>query len=293
MENSITRGPRHTHPLLAVVVLFVAVLAPATPVAVVAFIAGLDAEPMTLTAQVVLLVAPFGLTLLLLWAWVRLFENRSFTTLGFTTPPMRALPGAVAGAGLFGLVVLVAALAGQVQVGSWNPAMIGGAVVGLLAFAVQGSTEEILCRGFLLQAIRARWGLPIAVAGQAVVFAALHLANPGGARLLPVLNLVLFGVFLAGWTLLEGGLWGACAWHVAWNWTQGNVLGAAVSGQPLGVTVLQTAPTPGASDLLAGGPFGLEGSVLTTVVLAVGAAVVLLLYARRVNPASAPPPAGT
>lgn len=275
---------RYTHPLLAVAVVVMAILVPAVPVSIIALLTGLDRGEMTLTAQVVLLVVPFGSTLGLLWLWVRLFERRTFPTLGFRTPPVRTVPGAVAGAALFGLIVLVAALAGQVRVDGWNPAMIGAAFVGLLAFAVQGSTEEILCRGFLLQAINARWGLPIAVIGQSLVFAALHLGNPGGASLLPVLNLVLFGVFLAGWTLLEGGLWGACAWHVAWNWTQGNVLGAAVSGQTLGVTVLQTTPAPGASDLLAGGPFGLEGSVLTTAVLGIGSVIVFMLRARRAMP---------
>ena len=48
-------------------------------------------------------------------------------------------------------------------------------------------------------------------------------ASAGVALLIPnatalgLLNLSLFGTFLALYALAEGGLWGACAWHTLWN----------------------------------------------------------------------------
>lgn len=275
MEPTAARH-RSTHPLLAVLVVVVAILVPDVLVSVVVLLStGAGAGGgLSLGGQLALLGVPFGLSLVLILVWVRGVEHRPFATLGFTTPVRAALPGAVAGALLFGIVVLVAAAFGQVRVGDANPAAVGGVLVALAGFAVQGSTEEILFRGFLLQAIRTRWGLPVAVGGQALVFAALHLGNTGALAPLVIPDLLLFACFLAGWTLREGGLWGACAWHATWNWVQGNVFGAAVSGIPLDTTIFHTTTTAGASDWLTGGPFGLESSVITTVVLAFGTAAV-------------------
>jgi uncharacterized protein len=66
-----------------------------------------------------------------------------------------------------------------------------------------------------------------------------------------------------------------------WNWTQGNVWGLLVSGQPIATSLLSTRPVDGSSVLLTGGGFGPEGSVTTTVVLVVGIAVVAVLWRRR------------
>lgn len=226
-------------------------------------------------------VVLFGVTSLALFAWVRFKEVRPFATVGFRSGPSRIWLGAVTGLVMFAVIVLVAVAAGQmtVQARPVSAALAGGVLVALAGFAVQGSTEEILTRGYLMQATVRRWGLVAGVAVQAVLFTLLHGLNPG-TGVLPLVNLALVAVFLAGWALLEGGLWGVCAWHAVWNWTQGNVWGLLVSGQPIDTSLLSTRPAAGSSVLLTGGGFGPEGSVTTTVVLLAGIGVVAVLWRR-------------
>ena len=227
-------------------------------------------------------VVLFAATALALYLWVRLKERRPFATVGFRSRPSGIVLGAVVGFGMFAVVALGGAVTGQTTLEARQPtvALAGGVLLALAGFVVQGSTEEILTRGYLMQATVRRWGLVAGVAVQAVVFALLHGLNPGSG-VLALVNLVLVAVFLAGWALLEGGLWGVCAWHAVWNWTQGNVWGLLVSGHPITTSLLVTRASPGASGLVTGGRFGPEGGLLVTPVLVVGIAVVALVWRRR------------
>jgi membrane protease YdiL (CAAX protease family) len=227
-------------------------------------------------------VVLFAATALALYLWVRFKERRPFATVGFTSRPSGTGLGAVVGFGMFAAVALAGLATGQTTLETRAPtaALAGGVLLALAGFVVQGSTEEILTRGYLMQATARRWGLLAGVAVQAVLFALLHGLNPG-TGVLALVNLVLVAVFLAGWALLEGGLWGVCAWHAVWNWAQGNVWGLLVSGAPVSTSLLVTRPSPGASELVTGGGFGPEGGLLVTAVLVAAIAVVAWLWRRR------------
>lgn len=306
-----TVATRPTGPIVAVVVSFVLLMGGGL-VAALLFGSPLDGS---VRADLGLLSA-FPLTLLLLLAWVRWKEGRAVRTLGFAPAGRPAAPYAAGspGRGAAAAVLRGAALAlvtlsavvlfgvgiGQLQFapdgGDWVRWSHLGAVALLLpAFLVQGSTEEILTRGYLLQAVTRSWGLGAAVAVQTVFFVVLHMANPGGLNVLPILNLTLFSLFLAFWVIAEGGLWGVCAFHGVWNWAQGTLYGIPVSGAPLNDSLLRVEPTRHAATWLTGGVFGVEGSLVTTVLLAAGTLVALPACRRRASAASgaaSPPAAG-
>jgi membrane protease YdiL (CAAX protease family) len=105
----------------------------------------------------------------------------------------------------------------------------------------------------------------VAVGISSVVFALLHLANPG-ISLLAMVNLTLFGVFMAVYILRTDDLFGACAIHSAWNFAQGNLVGISVSGTAQLPTVAVMNPI-GNNALFHGGDFGLEGSLIVTFML--------------------------
>lgn len=125
----------------------------------------------------------------------------------------------------------------------------------------------------------------MAVVVQAVFFTLAHGMNPG-IGLMPIVNLLLFALFASMYSLAEGGLWGVCAMHGIWNWAQGNLFGAAVSGNAVD-SLFAHAPRTDASELLTGGTFGIEGSIITTVVYAVAAFVAWRGFrARRLRAAA-------
>ena len=228
----------------------------------------------------------FALALGVLWIWLRAKERRAFSTLGLERDGRtlrRILRGAGTALAFILICVLVPVVTGQATL-AWHADRIGAdgllfVALMLLGFLVQGSTEEILLRGFITQAVARRWGLIAAVVVQSIVFAAMHGANPG-MGVVPFVNLVLFAVFASAWTLADGSLWGICAWHGVWNWAQGNLLGVAVSGNAVPDSIFSYTPHEGSIDLLTGGTFGIEGSLVTSALLLIGAVLAWRRFRR-------------
>jgi uncharacterized protein len=226
------------------------------------------------------LAAGFLPLFVLLAAWLWLVEARPLWTIGLVRA--RAVRSYVAGVGV-GLAMMMSAaallaLAGLVTFeapaggagAGW--AAVGGVGVLALGWFVQGAAEEALLRGYLLPVVGIRWGAPAGIAVSALVFAGMHGFN-GHIGPLGLINLALFGWFAALYALREGGLWGVCAVHTAWNWAQGNLLGLQVSGTAPRWAILVDLRTVG-PDVITGGAFGPEGGLAVTAVLAVSIAVV-------------------
>ena len=95
-------------------------------------------------------------------------------------------------------------------------------------------------------------------------FSILHFGNEG-VNVFGVINLIMFALLMVLFVLKDKSLWGACAWHSSWNWTLGNFYGLSVSGTDE-IPSFINFDSKG-SDLINGGGFGPEGSILTSLVL--------------------------
>src|SRR5437588_11592250 len=118
--------------------------------------------------------------------------------------------GAAVGAVMMGSVVLVWFTLVDGATWSTNPDLgraTSAVVLGFVGFLVQGPSEEVLFRGYVLENLRAKWGTATAVGVSAVAFSLLHAANPGfNSGILPFVNLILFGVATALYKLrIDGG----------------------------------------------------------------------------------------
>jgi len=245
---------------------------------------GYDAEPASLRAaagQAVLLIVPFAVPVLGLWGWVRGYEGRGFASLGFASPSGGArygrgfLLGVLSFAATVGLLAAFGLLGIEGGGTQGGIAALGPVLLVLAGWLVQGAAEEIVTRGWLMSVVGARSRPWVGVAVSSAVFGLLHSLNPG-VNPFGVLNTVLVGVFLALYALAEGGLWGVCAWHSAWNWAQGNLFGISVSGvTPLGGSLVDFATL--GPDWFTGGAYGVEAGVVTTFVLLLGIAAILLV----------------
>ena len=70
------------------------------------------------------------------------------------------------------------------------------------------------------------------------------------------------------------------AWHIFWNWAQGNIYGLKVSGTISDGGSLFSINSAGPT-WLAGSDFGPEVTIFTTVALLVGIGVLVYLQTRR------------
>ena len=148
-----------------------------------------------------------------------------------------------------------------------------------LGYLVQGMAEEVITRGYFMVSLSNRAHIAIAVGISSAAFSLMHLKNDGVTPLC-IFNLALFGVLMALYILRSDDILGACALHSAWNFFQGNILGIKVSGINPSASLLVGRSTP-EGFLMNGGPFGLEGGLAVTAVLATAILLMLFLPQRR------------
>jgi membrane protease YdiL (CAAX protease family) len=227
-------------------------------------------------SAVALLPAAIG-TFVVVWVCRRLLDRRSLSSLGLGKPDRRLSAsiwfGMAAAALLCTLSVAILVALGRLRFdGTGGSALT---VVLIPALVVCAFHEELIFRGYLLQNMldirRPVWG----VLFSSVVFSLMHSLNPGvWTSILPPLNLFLAGVVLALAYMVSGNLWFPSAMHFMWNFCQGAVFGIPVSGMSVDGW-LSFARVGAGDDMISGGAFGLEGSVV--LVLLQGAAIAVLL----------------
>lgn len=178
---------------------------------------------------------------------------------------------------LIGLVVSLLAGSARIEGIQWMPADLA---LSLLFFIPAAFNEEIWLRGYLLNILlRTRMPSWLSILIMSLVFAAMHLANPG-IDLLSMVNLTVAGILFGVLFVYTRNLLYPLVFHFMWNWLQGSVFGFKVSGTDYfsSVVELQLAR----NDLLNGGSFGFEGSVLCTILASLAIAG-LAIYFRRKN----------
>ena len=194
------------------------------------------------------MVAEAGMLLAVLTSAVILlyFERRPFSDLGLTLKGhARGLWYGLLAAILLYLIGFGLSLAlGEVEVTGFqfDPLNLLATFVFCLLVAL---AEEIMMRGYILGAL-------------------LHLFNPNLA-FLPMLNLLLAGMFIGASYLYTRNLCFPISLHLFWNWIQGPILGYQVSGNDFGTSLL-TLHLP-EENVLNGGAFGFEGSLICTVLM--------------------------
>ena len=224
------------------------------------------------------LIVPFLLLTALTLLWVRVVERRAPATLGLTRKDawFSYLKGFAVGLVVMGVIVGGMALVGGVTVQTGGTLPTGKAALGvvltlLIAYIIQGGTEELLFRGWFMQVLGARYRPWVGVLVSSVLFCAFH----GSLRPTTIIHLLIVGLLLSFYCLREGSLWGICGIHSAWNWAQGNVFGLPVSGyEPTGGSLFDLQPT--GNPLLTGGDYGPEGGLIGLVVLLAGSAVFVM-----------------
>jgi membrane protease YdiL (CAAX protease family) len=202
----------------------------------------------------------------------RWIEKRQPTEL---SGPRWLLPGVLAGAALFGLVMLVIWMLGGVGTVTFNSWIGLAAMTGLMISVAV--IEETLFRGVLLRMVAERFGGWAALAVSAPLFGLPHLLNHG-TDLVGALSLtVSAGLLLGGAYLATGSLWLPIGLHLGLNFAESAVFGIVTVDSPLPDFSLYNTVLEG-SDLVTGGAGGPEASLVTLAVLTLPA-LALIWYA--------------
>ena len=150
-------------------------------------------------------------------------------------------------------------------------------LVSLLLYFFVAVTEEVIGRGFILgRMLDGGINKFVALFISAVLFSLMHLFNPNFA-FVPFLNIMVAGCFLGASYIYTRNLCFPIALHWFWNWIQGSVLGYKVSGNEFSNENLLILHFP-EENLINGGTFGFEGSILCSLLLVLGTVINLRHY---------------
>lgn len=207
---------------------------------------------------------------------VRLAEGRRPSEIALRPLLPELGAGLLIGALMFAAVMAVMAVFGLYEIQVLGPARAWMSV----GNAIQtGVVEEIMIRAILLRLIWRAFGPWVAFAVSAALFGFGHIANPNATVFAAVCIALEAGIMLGAFYALTGRVWVSIGVHIAWNFTQGYLFGAAVSGNDVGPSIASSTARPGVPEWLTGGAFGPEASLPAVVVCtAVGVAVMWMAW---------------
>ena len=203
-------------------------------------------------------------------------EKRKASELLVSRAPGGFIGGAVLGAGLFCAVYAVLYALGIASFKGLG--MTDGLALAFALSLLAGFGEEMVFRGVVFRLFEEGFGTTVAVLLSGALFGAIHAGNPGATLASSAAIAIEAGVLLAAAYALTRSLWLPIGLHFAWNFTEGGIFGAAVSGH--GSKSLLSVPLRG-PDYLTGGAFGPEASIVAVCVCTTAAIVMLVLAAQR------------
>ena len=228
----------------------------------------------------------FAFISLLVFFRVKVIEKRSLSSIGFNKNNWlkKYSLGFLIGLVMMSIIVLILLSFGYITVEK-NPIQLVGIsaissiLVILFGWIIQGATEEIVTRGWLLNVLSTKYNIGVGLLISSTLFGLMHLTNPN-VNYIAVINIILVGLFYGLYVIKTNDLWSVCGMHSAWNFAQGNIFGFEVSGLDISVGTLIDLNLV-ENDFITGGVFGPEASIVATFVLLLS--IIILLFINNTN----------
>ena len=228
----------------------------------------------------------FAFISLLVFFRVKVIEKRSFSSIGFNKNNWlkKYSLGFLIGLAMMSIIVLILFPFGYITVEK-NPiqpvgvSAIASILVILFGWIIQGATEEIVTRGWLLNVLSTKYNIGVGLLISSTLFGLMHLTNPN-VNYIAVINIILVGLFYGLYVIKTNDLWAVCGMHSAWNFAQGNIFGFKVSGLDVSVGSLIDLNLVG-SDFVTGGIFGPEAGITATFILLASIGILLFIDKKR------------
>lgn len=240
-------------------------------------------------AQTITLITYYGYIImsgvaLLYW---KLIEKKPLSEMGLTKRFGNYFIGIIAGVLLLAVSVFAIVLTGNIEYhGFFENADILMIILLIGGFIIQGATEEILCRGIVLHTLKEKTPTWIAIAVSTVLFIIPHWSSLFVSEtiygIIGVANLVLISIIFSLLTIRFKSIWVACGLHSFWNAILYCILGLNLSGKDETVTAIFNMQSVG-ENIWNGGAYGIEASVITTVVLALAAALIWYMNRKKID----------
>jgi membrane protease YdiL (CAAX protease family) len=223
-------------------------------------------------ARLIAAIAGSVAILIVYYAAIRWGERRPVDELELRPAPRELALGMLAGGAAIAAIIAIQWLFGWVAI---EPRRVDAVALALRDSIRSGVLEELVLRLVILRLLWRAFGIWPAIVIAAALFGVLHLANPDSGWFAALCLIAGEGIGIAFY-LVTGRIWASIGMHAAWNFTQGWIFGAVVSGTvDIAGGPLTLRPAAGVRDLLSGGGFGPEASLAALIVSALASAAFL------------------
>ena len=223
-------------------------------------------------ARLIAAIAGSVAILIVYYAAIRWGERRPVDELELRPAPRELALGMLTGGAAIAAIIAIQWLFGWVAI---EPRRVDAVALALRDSIRSGVLEELVLRLVILRLLWRAFGIWPAIVIAAALFGVLHLANPDSGWFAALCLIAGEGIGIAFY-LVTGRIWASIGMHAAWNFTQGWIFGAVVSGTvDIAGGPLALRPAVGVPDLLSGGGFGPEASLAALLVSAIASAAFL------------------
>ncbi|WP_407413514.1 CPBP family intramembrane glutamic endopeptidase [Methanobrevibacter sp.] len=221
------------------------------------------------------IIVPF-----VIYFYVTKIEKRSWRSIGFSKGNgiSSTLKGLLFGFLMFSAVVAIGMLLGQFRFEGYDLSSLILVIPYFILFAIQCFSEEMYARGWTITYFFKRHSIFLAMVINCIVFALPHLFSPG-IDLLSIVNIFIVGMVFAVIFLRFDNIWVCGGVHTAWNFSQGIILGFNVSGYTT-PSIMKFSQV--GQNLINGGAFGPESSLITTAVFIISL-IIAVYYPNSKN----------
>ena len=223
---------------------------------------------MSFDSPVMLILTGFSLlgSFAALWVATKFIDRKPLMSIGLSVKDKanEMLIGLGFALAFIGGLFLVLWLIGAINITGYVGFKPGVFIVSIMLF-MAAFDEELIFRGYILNnmmdSTSNRW---IALAGSSLLFALLHSGNTNvWSTWVPMTELFAAGFILGISYTFTKNLWFPTFFHFGWNFFQG-LFGFEISGFNVDSwKIISHENTGNVSDIVSGGAFGIEGSVIT------------------------------
>lgn len=206
----------------------------------------------------------------------RKYEKRAITEFSNKGIAKYIVVGTLIGILLQSLTILVIILNGGFEIVAVNP--FSSIIIPFTVAFTVAIFEEILIRGIIFRIVEEKLGSYISLLITAIIFGALHLANPNSTLMSGVCVGIEAGFLMGAAYIYARNLWLPIAIHFAWNFMQSGIFGAVTSGNENTSSLLTTKIT--GNQLITGGEFGPERTI-QAILFCVVASIILLQLSKN------------
>ncbi len=245
----------------------------------------LQGEMLSIEAMTLMKYYGYAMFMMITMLYCKYIEKRSIKSMGFNDKILGYLEGILVGIALLTVSIGIIMLTGNI---TYNGVLENIDYLTIIAFSgafiIQGAMEETLCRGFLMTSLSKRISIPFAILISSLAFAAPHFSSLFAGDFIysfvGFINLLLVSTIFSLLIINGKNIWIACGMHSFWNFCLFNIFGLNLSGTNKKATAIFDFST-NSENILNGGTYGIEASIITTAVLIVSTVFLIKKYRKN------------